>query len=60
MSYLSDLLYISRVFTTVPGDMDSIPGRIVPQTSKMVLMPPFITLQHYKVRIKGKLAQFRE
>ena len=51
---------MSRVFTDAPGDRDSIPGRVIPKTQKMVLDAALLSTQHYKVRIKGKVEQSRE
>ena len=47
---------MSRVFTNDPGDRGSIPGRVIPKAKKMVLDSALLDTQHYKVRIKGKLA----
>ena len=55
--------YISimvRVFANGPGDLGSIPGRVIPKTFKMVLDTSLLNTQHYKVRIKGKVEQSRE
>ena len=49
-----------RVFANGPGDLGSIPGRVIPKTQKMVLDPSLLNTQHYKVRIKGKVEQSRE
>ena len=49
-----------RVFTNGPGDLGSIPGRVIPKTQKMVLDASLLNIQHYKVRIKGKVEQSRE
>ena len=49
-----------RVFANGPGDLGSIPGRVIPKTQKMVLDTSLLNTQHYKVRIKGKVEQFRE
>ena len=49
-----------RVFANRPGDLGSIPGRVVPRTQKMVLDASLLNTQHYKVRIKGKVEQSRE
>ena len=49
-----------RVFASGPGDLRSIPGRVIPQTQKMVLDPSLLNTQHYKVRVKGKVEQSRE
>ena len=51
---------MSRVFTDGPGDLSSIPGRVIPKTQKMVLDAAFLSTQNYKVRIKGKVEQSRE
>ena len=50
---------VGRVFANDPGDLGSIPGRIIPKTLKMVLHT-LLNTQQYKVRIKGKVEQFRE
>ena len=47
------------VFANGPGDLGSIPGRVIPKTQKMVLAS-LLNTQHYKVRIKGKVEQSRE
>ena len=49
-----------RVFANGPGDQGSIPGRVIPKTLKMVLDISSLNTQQYKVRIKGKVEQFRE
>ena len=46
------------VFANGPGDQGSIPGRVIPKTLKMVL--DISLLNHYKVRIKGKVEQSKE
>ena len=51
---------IPRVFANSPGDLGSIPGRVIPQTQKMVLDAIMLNTQHYKVRIKGKVEQSKE
>ena len=48
------------VFANGPGDLGSIPGRVIPKTQKMVLDASLLNTQHYKVRIKGKVEQSRE
>ena len=50
---------IVRVFANGPGDLGSIPGRVIPKTQKMVLDVPLFNTQHYKVG-KGKVEQFTE
>ena len=48
------------MFTNGPGDLGSIPGRVIPKTQKMLLDASLLNTQHYKVRIKGKVEQIRE
>ena len=38
-----------------PGDLGSIPGRVLRKTQKMVLDAVFLSTQHYKLRIKDKV-----
>ena len=49
-----------RVFANGPGDLGSIPGRVIPKTLKMELDSTLLNTQHYKVRFKGKVKQSRE
>ena len=49
-----------RVFTNGLGDQVSIPGWVIPKTPKMVVDAALLNTLHYKVRIKGKVKQFRE
>ena len=49
---------VDRVFANGPGDMGSIPGRVIPKTLKMVLDTSLLITQ-YKVRIKSKVEQSR-
>ena len=49
-----------RVFANGPGDLGSIPGRVIPKTQKMVLDASLLNTQHYKVQIKGKVVKSRE
>ena len=51
---------VGRVFANGPGDLSSIPGRVIPKTFKMVLDTSLINTQQYKVRIKDKVEQSRE
>ena len=51
---------IDRVFANDPGDLGSIPVRVIPKTLKMVLDNPLLNNQQYKVYIKGKAGQSRE
>ena len=48
---------MSRVFANGLGNRGSIPDRIIPKTQKMVLDAALLSLQHYKVKIKGKVEQ---
>ena len=54
------LQVVGRVFANGPGDLGSIPGRIIPKTLKMVNDTPLLNTRHYKVHIKGKVEQSRE
>ena len=57
--YIYIYIYI-RVFANGPGDLGSIPGRVIPKTLKMELDTTLLNTQHYKVRFKGKVEQSRE
>ena len=43
------LVLVGRVFNNGPGDMGSIPGRVIPKTFKMVLDASLLNTQQYKV-----------
>ena len=43
-----------RVFANGPGDLGSIPGRVIPKTLKMVLDTTLLNTQHYKVGSRVK------
>ena len=47
-------------FTNGPGDLGSIPSRVIPKTLKMVLDTSLLNTHHYKVYIKGKVDQSKE
>ena len=47
-------------FTNGPGDLGSIPSRVIPKTLKMVRDTSLLNAQQYKVRIKSKVMQSRE
>ena len=49
-----------RVLANGPGDLGSIPGRVIAKTQNMVLDAAFLNTQQYKVWIKGKVEQSRE
>ena len=51
---------VGRVFVNGPGDPSSIPGRVIPNTFKMVLNATLLNTQQYKVRIKDELEQSNE
>ena len=53
---------MNREFTNGPGDQGSILGRVIPKTQRKerYSMPPYVTPQHYKVRIKGEVEQSRD
>ena len=51
---------MGRVFANGPGDLGSIPGRVIPKTLKMVLDTSLLNTHQYKVRIEGKVQQSRE
>ena len=48
---------MGRVFTNGPGDLGSMPSRVIPKTQKKYLMPPCLTLS---IRLKGKVEQSKE
>ena len=51
---------VGSVFANGPGDLGSIPGRVIPKTLKMVLDTSLLNTRQYKVCIEGKLEQSRE
>ena len=51
---------LGRVFANGPGDLGSIPGRVIPKTLKMGLDSSRLNTQQYEVRIKGKVEQSRQ
>ena len=51
---------VGWVFANVPGDLVSLPGRVIPKIFKMVLDTSLLNTQQYKVRIKGKVEQYME
>ena len=58
--YIMEIGLAVRVFANGPGDLRSIPSRVIPKTLKMVLDFSLLNTQHYKVRIKGKVELSRE
>ena len=60
-NYVNQLIRLMcRVFVNGPGDLESIPGCVIPKTLKMVLDTSLLNTQQYKVRIKGKVEQSGE
>ena len=57
---VSNISLVGRVFVNGPGGLDSIPGRVIPKTLKMVLDISLLNTPQYEVRIKGKVEQSRE
>ena len=51
---------VGRVFANGPEDLVSIPGRVIPKTSKMVLDTSLLNTQQYMVYIKSKVELSRE
>ena len=54
--YIPDIGMMVSVFANGPGDLGSIPSRVMPKTQKVVLDVALLNTQHYRVRIKGKVA----
>ena len=46
-----------KVFANGPGELGSIPGQVILKTQRMVHDASLLNIQHYKVRIKGKVGQ---
>ena len=57
---IPDIGIMFRVFANGPGDLGSIPGRVITKTQKMVLDAILLNTQHYKVMIKGKVEQSKK
>ena len=51
---------MGRVFANGPGDLGSIPGRVIQKTLKIVLDTSLLYTQQYEVRIEDKAEQSRE
>ena len=45
---------VGRMFANGPRDLGSIPGRVIPNTLKMVLDTSLLNTRKYKVRAEGK------
>ena len=48
---IPDIGMMVRVFANGPGDLGSIPGRVIPKTQKMVFYASLLNTQQYKVGI---------
>ena len=60
-SYLSESIGpVGRVFASGPGELGSIPGRVIPKTLKMVLDTSLHSTHHHNVRIEGKVELSRK
>ena len=46
---------VRRVFANGPGDLGSIPGRVISKTLKILLDTDLLNTQPYTVRIEGKV-----
>ena len=51
---------VGRVFANGPGDLGSLPDRVIPKTLKIVLDTSLLNTQQYEVHIKGKVEQSRK
>ena len=50
--YIPDIGLMVTMFANGPGDLGSIPSRVIPKTQNMVLDATLLNTQHYKVRIE--------
>ena len=48
------------MFANGPGDLGSIPGRVIPKNLEILLDTSLLNTQQYKVLIKGKVEQSKE
>ena len=55
--FTGPLAKMSTVFVNSSEDRGSILGRVIPKTQKMVRDAALLSIQHYKVMIKGKVEQ---
>ena len=56
----TNLYTFLRNYVNGPRDLCSIPGRVIPETLKMVLDTSLLNTQQYKVRVNGRVEQSRE
>ena len=54
------IILVVRVLANGPGDLGSIPSRVILKTLKMVLDTSLLNTQQYMVRIKGNVEQSKE
>ena len=52
---VTKILLIKQIILNGLGDLDSIPGRIIPKIFKMALDTSLLNTQQYKIRIKSKV-----
>ena len=57
---LGKFIFINSPNFKVEIDLGSITGRVIPKTQKMVFDATLLNIQHYEVRIKGKVEGSRE
>ena len=57
---METMFLIGSLFANGPGDLGSIPSRVIPKTFKMVLDTSLLNTQQYNVCIKGKVEQSKE
>ena len=57
---IPDIFTMVRVFTNDPGGLGSVPGSSHTKDSKKARAATLLIIQHYKVRIKGKVETSRE
>ena len=57
---VSNIGTMVRVFANGPGDLGSIPDRVIPKTQKMILEASLLNTQHYELGVKGKVEQSME
>ena len=55
--FMGKTIFFSLSLYICPGDLGSIPGRVIPKTLKMVLDTSLLNTQQYKVLIKDKVEQ---
>ena len=51
---------VGRVFANGPGNLSSIPSRVIPKILKMVLDTSLLNTRQYKLRIEDKAEHSRE